>query len=859
MDLFRENNSRRLLQQHPRHPRSLPMASSRAETIVISSSGDLLTCRCRHSPYPNDTKVSSSSLKPQQQQRLRSNTNSNSNNAPFRWTDELCCSSTVSTPINHDDEDNVSVHPGGGFCSLWPINNNSQGCSSDAAAVGDKNNFRTSSASDLTVPTDRGGLLGGSPADVASPLVHHQQQSINSFYNTHNIHGLRGGSDPSLIDSRSNSNDTNNNVTSNGGAVVVTPFSSIANQTHQPRQSPRGFPVSPSNSVARKGTQNAFRHYSPMGTPTTSTDLDEDRNMVPIMSFDYSQTTDGDMLTSTTSASFSKRNNTAAAPSGCPTFLHGIPTFCASFDTVKVRHVSAHPLGAHVLVICQAGLLYSYGLNSHGQLGIGVLSDTRGPQQGFVMTPTIVTPLLENGGKAVHCAAGVDHSLVVVEMEERRLMKSRSMEPSHPANNTAAIPSSQHLHRSESQSNTFPQSRVCSNHGEEHAMEAVLHHQMYGFGRNNFMKIGLVRPNPSKRQTPSTTRSSGRGPPLNHALPPALVDRTECESLPRRVALRCSVRKYPRSRIDFADPSSCLGIFAVAASVDHSAALVRRTSGDVELFTWGNASFGALGLPHFAHTDRQEDIDSQAMQAPTLTPVASPQRIVPVPTFVACLSRTSNRDAQIASLLNYEKGEFPVDVSLGRSCSFIVTSIGRCFAFGTSETGMLGLGLGVTEANQPVEVFLPRDSLLDQLSTIDKFCSVHAGSSHAIACTTNGNAYGWGTRCYAGLESKPHIVTPTSSDHHTPRHVSGSTPRSVSHTLDIEWSPKNVEFPADSPIIRQACAGNDCSIFLSASGQVWSTGKNSGRLGCGELSMDVIAPKPLFGGLQLFKQQPLDG
>jgi alpha-tubulin suppressor-like RCC1 family protein len=90
------------------------------------------------------------------------------------------------------------------------------------------------------------------------------------------------------------------------------------------------------------------------------------------------------------------------------TFLHGIPTFCQAFTNIKIGAISAHPLGAHVLLISKAGLLYSFGANQRGQLGIGIAGSA-------VPRPTIVTPLLENGGKATACAAGVFHSLVVVE------------------------------------------------------------------------------------------------------------------------------------------------------------------------------------------------------------------------------------------------------------------------------------------------------------------------------------------------------------------------------------------------------------------------------------------------------------
>jgi Regulator of chromosome condensation (RCC1) repeat len=141
-----------------------------------------------------------------------------------------------------------------------------------------------------------------------------------------------------------------------------------------------------------------------------------------IQSFDYSQFYEGgngmlpnnnnnnnknamahEKTTTTTTPEEDKK-----LPEQSQTFLHGIPTFCKAFSNIKIGAISAHPLGAHALFISKAGLLYSYGANQRGQLGIGVAGKA-------IERPTIVTPLLENGGKAICCAAGVFHSLVVVE------------------------------------------------------------------------------------------------------------------------------------------------------------------------------------------------------------------------------------------------------------------------------------------------------------------------------------------------------------------------------------------------------------------------------------------------------------
>ena len=55
---------------------------------------------------------------------------------------------------------------------------------------------------------------------------------------------------------------------------------------------------------------------------------------------------------------------------------------------------------------------------------------------GYVRRPMIVTELLENGGKTIAYAAGVSHSMAVVEVEEQRMRKSPSFARSHHNTNT---------------------------------------------------------------------------------------------------------------------------------------------------------------------------------------------------------------------------------------------------------------------------------------------------------------------------------------------------------------------------------------------------------------------------------------
>jgi Regulator of chromosome condensation (RCC1) repeat len=309
-------------------------------------------------------------------------------------------------------------------------------------------------------------------------------------------------------------------------------------------------------------------------------------------------------------------------------FLHGIPTFCQAFANVKIGVISAHPLGAHVLLISKAGLLYSYGANQRGQLGIGVAGAA-------VARPTIVTPLLENGGKAIACAAGAFHSLVIVE----------------------------------------------NRHGQD---------QLYGFGRHDV--LGLVRPSPHRADV----------------------------LLPRRVQLRGSTK--------------------IAASRDHSAAIHH----DGSLYVWS--------------------VNDQPMAVDLY-------------------------------------GERAVDIALGPSTTLVVTESGNCYSAGSSDCGMLGQGIGQTDAERFGKIDIP-------MSVV----GVSAGVTNVVAWTADGAVYGWG---------------------------------------DTVEAPQKMSMNFESPIV-QAVAGRDGCFFVAKNGTVLSSGRPSGRLGQGDVREEVIAPRPLYGGLRLW-------
>eukprot|EP00523_Entomoneis_sp_CCMP467_P011402 CAMPEP_0168721772 /NCGR_PEP_ID=MMETSP0724-20121128/2258_1 /TAXON_ID=265536 /ORGANISM="Amphiprora sp., Strain CCMP467" /LENGTH=748 /DNA_ID=CAMNT_0008768431 /DNA_START=132 /DNA_END=2379 /DNA_ORIENTATION=- len=650
------------------------VALSSDESIFVSSAGDVIVSRCRSSNYP---------LHYQVEEPLLSKT-------------VTACQKDVAVVCCEVEDLNEATNEHG-ICGAWGTTNPP----AEPATINLPNrNYHNSR---------RGGLLGGSPAAVGPPPMHHS--TLSSMEQREGQAGLKGR------------------------------------------------------------TQMAFHtdaiHYFASGY--------DEGNIAPIKSFDCTHLLeqDDDQAQRLTGDFRHEEKKSEADPyeveknaPRTPPLLHGIPTFLSNLSQVKVTQVSAHPLGSHVLLIAEAGLLYAYGRNDHGQLGLGKATPPLGAQHGFIMTPTIVTPLIENGGKAIACAAGVSHSLVVVMTEERRLIRAQTQPYGQPP------------------------------HSPE-ATESLSHHQLYGFGRNDYMKIGLVSPKVSKKHNGG--------------------DEMESVLFPRRAALRCRVPQswqQPGNGLTSPPP----GIFSISASQDHSAALVHRSTGDVELYTWGNAMSGALGLP-------QQPAKPEMSEGGSATPV----HVVPVPSFVASLSRSSNADASTSSLLMRHYGEYPISVTLGKQCSFVSTSMGRSFSFGSSTVGMLGLGDGITQAQQPQELSLGNSS--------DTFLSVSAGAEHVVALGASGAVYSWGalpqniSEMSGSPNGRTHSIPSTSSYKWTPRKVDRPSQQSTSR--DCRWKR-----------IVAACAGHDSSAFVVDSGHVFSSGKSSGRLGLGETTKNAEVPMP---------------
>ena len=311
------------------------------------------------------------------------------------------------------------------------------------------------------------------------------------------------------------------------------------------------------------------------------------------------------------------QDSTTSTTSATTAFLiSGVPTFHHYLSQIRITKISAYPRGQHVLLISSEGLLFSYGSNEFGQLGLGRNSSRTIPsslpdspsspigvsspsspspkrQRHFEMTtiPSIVTSLLENGGKSINCAAGIDYSLVVVKTEGARMVGIDRRCRRHQRKK-------RHLLHQDCEGGVEQQQQ----------QPKFAHHQLYGFGNNDKKKLGLhgdrhnragdiVRGDDATiaaAQEASFSPPSSPGSFADSSLDDGISETSwpsTCICLPRRVALECTV--VPQC---ISSPSSLppYGIFSISASIHHSTALVRLSSGEIEQYGWGKDH--ALGI-----------------------------------------------------------------------------------------------------------------------------------------------------------------------------------------------------------------------------------------------------------------------
>lgn len=846
--------------QHP----NCSLAMSRTESIMVSSSGDVIVCRCRRSSAPFIPTQSRDPLEKFDQQFPCCDTDIlsvidgpwspvfdglSSSKSSSR---KKALSSSVSTSGASSSQfpDAASIHTGAVSTYEWEKNGANDDISKkeidDAIHVLDKiglargsNTKKTSDPS--SVETTGGGSsnafnmtvneLSEETHDgktVSTPPLGGEIQDENNLTTVTSPTG-RGTEEQKTAD-QSDRMDENRIGSDDGGSTYSWENTNISEMLlslpsfdyshihngHNDMVPTSDVPEDKENSSSNYNIKTTTRSSRATGRKTSS--------LFPTIA-ESSEEKKDDVET---------KDRVNISPDQQHAFFHGVPIFLSSLSQVRISKVSAHPLGAHVLMISAEAMLFTYGLNNHGQLGIGFKSPTRNATRGFHVTPTLITPLLENGGKTINCAAGVDHSLVIVSTEGRRLQKLQTQPgvaySDHVANTLPSQSSPCGATIGKAGGNPLDDERVDERfHFSE---TSVQHHQVYGFGRNNFMKLGLISPFKS-RGSPNSVE------PIPAKNASSSKDDSEDVVLPRRVALHCTVwpqEDHPRDK-DLPPQ----GIFDIAASVEHSAALIRRPTGDVEVYMWGNSSLGALGLPIDIDTT---DIRGEIARKPTFKKSA----ITPFPTVVEKLSHRRNSNPSTP---------FPVQISLGPYCSFVVLSNGKCMSFGFSAEGMLGQAYNTTHTMEPQEVFLPPDS---SSGSEHRIRSVSAGAFHVVALSEEGDAFSWGINSNDRLGLGAFDLSS----------MAESLPDKRENLVVIEWVPQKIDIYLRSRSkatnvkkdgatkVTHVCAGYDGSIIVTDSGQALSFGKKSGRLGMGELSSNINTPQPLYGGLHLFHRRKND-
>ena len=483
--------------------------------------------------------------------------------------------------------------------------------------------------------------------------------------------------------------------------------------------------------------------------------------------------------------------------------LNGIPVFFGGLCQIKVTKLSAHPLGTHCLLISSEGLLFVFGSrNEHGQMG-------NGTREGC-SNPTILTPILENGGKAMDCAAGKSHSLVIVKTDGKRVKKYLAKKRS-PQSIFSRVTDDKF-----GENSTAVTSSLSSFSGSGHSYEPPLClHQVYAFGSNSHMKLGLVD---------------------------SRVDESRDILLPRRVALHCQVSQHPGTK-----KGVKYGIFRIAASVNHSAALVRRSNGSTELYTWGYARDFALGLdvPHAKVVVTPTLVRNFPSYLNCQSSRKYPSNEAAISTLLAsALSKSFSLSESSSNSIAATKTEVLNELVLGDRQTFVCTSGGRVLVFGSSDLGLLGMGTQSRCVQTPTEIkFSETCRVAEENNSEARISNLSVGLHHAVAIDQNGSLWRWGSTKFGQLGLRQNC----SYDDN-----------------EILWHPSKYEhFTSSHPNKRSvafACCGIDATVMVLSCGSVLSCGKRTGRLGqggCEYLNSNdkddcVCEPTPMFGGVKLW-------
>jgi alpha-tubulin suppressor-like RCC1 family protein len=261
-------------------------------------------------------------------------------------------------------------------------------------------------------------------------------------------------------------------------------------------------------------------------------------------------------------------------------------------------------------------------------------------------------------------------------------------------------------------------------------------------------------------------------------------------------------------------PSAAGGATAIAAGAEHSFAI----GSDGRLYAWGSNTYGQLGNSANLGT-------STPNPTPTAITLAGASGRVAGAAGGEDVTLALTSSGQVYSFGNNVLGELgrglndggqdvlrplPAKVPLpgpvrtiaaGEFQGLAVTTADRLFAWGENSHGQLGVSTNAgteTPVTAPVQV---------PLTHTGRFTSVAAGGEHTLVLTSTGEVFSFGNNRYGQLGR--------------PAPAAG-----------FDASPALVHFPGLSGTIVAIAAGQEHSLALSSSGQLYAFGDNhSGRLG----------------------------
>lgn len=247
---------------------------------------------------------------------------------------------------------------------------------------------------------------------------------------------------------------------------------------------------------------------------------------------------------------------------------------------------------------------------------------------------------------------------------------------------------------------------------------------------------------------------------------------------------------------------------------NHSSAIVGG-----QLYTWGQGSWGRLGLGH--------------------------QHDVSVPTLVAALG-----------------GQKVIDASAGGYHTLVLLENGSVYATGWNKKGAIGVGQGFV---QQIEEKSERTTILTpvHIASLDeaKIISVAAGETFSAALSADGTVYTWGSGSWGALghgdekdEWLPKAVAALKGEHIV-KLACGS-----SHMLALSKSGKVFSWGRHATLGREATVAQSCTpgevqnlpaavtelaagkahSALIAGGQLYTFGKSADALGLGDASQAAV-------------------